>query len=120
MFNKTRHKVKKCFCKSCLQCFSSKKVLKKHKKDCLMINGAQNVKLEKGFIEFKNFNRQIPVPFKIYADFECLLKSCNVGVDIKTTLHVVLLIKMLYCTEVKIQCLNLFNVFSKSMIIAEM
>ena len=46
-----------------------------------MINGGQNVKLEKGFIEFKNFNRQIPVPFKIYADFECLLKSCDVGVD---------------------------------------
>ena len=46
-----------------------------------MINGAQNVKLEKGFIEFKNFNRQIPVPFKIYADFECLLKNCDVGIN---------------------------------------
>ena len=46
-----------------------------------MINDQQNVKLEKRFIEFKNFNRQIPVPFKIYADFECLLKSVNCGVD---------------------------------------
>ena len=46
-----------------------------------MTNGAQNVKLEKGFIEFKNFNRQIPVPFKIYADFECLLKSCDVAIN---------------------------------------
>ena len=45
-----------------------------------MINGKQNVKLEKGFIEFRNFNRQIPIPFKIYADFECLLKSCDVGI----------------------------------------
>ena len=51
------------------------------KKDCLLINGGQNVKLEKGFIEFKNFNRQIPVPFKIYADFEFLLKSCDVGIN---------------------------------------
>ena len=50
------------------------------KKGCLLINGWQNVKLEKGFIEFKNFNRQIPVPFKLYADSECLLKSCDVGV----------------------------------------
>ena len=41
----------------------------------------QNVKLEKGSIEFKNFNRQILVPFKIYADFECLLKSIDCGVD---------------------------------------
>ena len=46
-----------------------------------MINKGQNVKLEKRFISFKNFNRQIPVPFKIYADFECLLKGCDVGID---------------------------------------
>ena len=84
MFNKTRHKGKKYFCKSYLQCFSSEKVMEKHSKDCLLINGGQNVKLEKGFIEFKNFNRQIAVPFKIYADLECLLKPCDenlVGVD---------------------------------------
>ena len=47
MFNKTKNKNKKYFCKSCLQCFSSEKVLNEHKKDCLMINGGQNVKLEK-------------------------------------------------------------------------
>ena len=81
MFNKTKNKNKKYFCKSCLQCFSSEDVLERHKKGCLLINGGQNVKLVKGFIEFKNINRQISVPFKIYADFECLLKSCDVGVD---------------------------------------
>ena len=81
MFNKIKNKNKKYFCTSCFQCFSSENVLKKHGKDCLIINGVQNVKLEKGFIEFKNYSRQIPVPFKIYADFECLLKSCDVGVD---------------------------------------
>ena len=46
-----------------------------------MINGKQNVKLEKAFIEFKNVNKQISVPFKIYADFDCLLKSIDCGVD---------------------------------------
>ena len=74
MFSKTKCKNKKWFCKSCLQCFSSEKVLLEHSKDCLLINGGQNVKLEKGFIEFKNHNKQIPVPSKIYADFECLFK----------------------------------------------
>ena len=44
MFHKTKNKNKKCFCKSCLQCFSSKTVLTKHK-DCLSINGKQSVKL---------------------------------------------------------------------------
>ena len=104
LFNKAKNKNKKYFCKSCVQCFSSEKVLNEHKKDCLLINGGQNVKLEKGVVEFVNLNRQIPVPFKIYADFECILKGCDVGFDnvvfhtlrnIKTKFLVVLLIKLL-------------------------
>ena len=80
MFSKTKHKGKKWFCKSCLQCFSSEIVLNCHKKDCLIINGGQNVKLEKAFIEFNNFNEMIPAHFKIYADFECLLKKVDSGI----------------------------------------
>ena len=41
----------------------------------MSINGKQSVKLEKGIIEFENYFKQIPVPFKIYADFECNLKG---------------------------------------------
>ena len=44
-----------------------------HKENCLIINGKQNVKLGKGSISFKNYSKQLPVPFKIYADFECIL-----------------------------------------------
>ena len=47
----------------------------KHEEVCLSITGAQSVRLEKETIEFKNHFKQIPVPFKIYADFECNLKS---------------------------------------------
>ena len=39
MFHKTKNKNKKWFCRSCLQCFSSKNVWTKHKEDCLIING---------------------------------------------------------------------------------
>ena len=49
-------------------------MLIKHKENCLSINGKQSVKLEKGIIEFENYFKQIPVPFKIHADFECNLK----------------------------------------------
>ena len=35
MFNKTKHKCRKYFCKTCLKCFSSENVLNEHKKDCL-------------------------------------------------------------------------------------
>ena len=75
MFHKTKNKNKKWFCRSCLLCFSSENVLKKHKEDCLSINGKQSVKLEKGTIQFENYSKQIPVPFTIYADFECNLSS---------------------------------------------
>ena len=75
MFHKTKNKNKKWFCKSCIQCFSSENVLIKHKEDCLSISGKQSINLEKGTIEFKNYFKQLPVPFEIYADFGCNLKN---------------------------------------------
>ena len=64
MCNKTKNKNKKYFCKYCLQCFSSKKVLIEHKENCLIINGKQTVKLKSGSMSFK-----------IYTDFECILEG---------------------------------------------
>ena len=74
-FTKQKNKNKKYFFYCCLQCFSSKNVLTKHKDVCLRINGAQLLGLEKRIIEFKNYFKQMPVPWKLYADFECNLKS---------------------------------------------
>ena len=55
---------------------SSENMLTKHKKDCLSINGKQSVKLEEGTTDFElNYFKQIPVPFQIYADFECNLRG---------------------------------------------
>ena len=78
MFHKTKNKNKKWFCKNCLQCFSSENILIKHKKDCLSINGVQSVKLEEGIINFEHYFKQLPIPFKIYADFECNLKNAEI------------------------------------------
>ena len=69
MFNNTKYKNKKHFCRYCLQCFISKWVLKKHKETCLKINGKQTVKLRSSSNKFKNHFRHLAVPFKIYADF---------------------------------------------------
>ena len=46
-----------------------------HKEDCLNISGKQSVKLEKGKTAFGNYFKQVPVPFKVYANFECNLKG---------------------------------------------
>ena len=78
MFHKTKSKNKKWFCKSCLQCFSSRNVLIKHKEDCLSINGVQSVYVQEGIIKFKNYSKQLPVLFKIYADFECNLQDTEI------------------------------------------
>ena len=114
------------FCKSCLQCFSSENVLTKHKEDCLSINGKQSVKQEEGTNEFENYFKQIPVPFKIYADFECNLRgveSCegSCTTNIKITFLVVLLTKLfalmigllsqLLFLGVKMQLMNLLKQF---------
>ena len=55
VFHKTKNKNKEYFCKSCLQCFNSKNVLKKHKEVCLTINDAQSIRLKKRTTEFKNY-----------------------------------------------------------------
>ena len=128
MFHKTKNKNKKRFCRSCLQCFSSKNVLAEHKKNCLIINGKQSVKLKKRTIKFKDYSKQIPVPIKIYADFDCNLQgveSCKGSYikNIKITFFVVLLLKFalmidlvnqLLFLEVKMLLMNLFKQFLKS------
>ena len=53
-------------------------MLIKHKEDFLSINEVQPVKVKEEIIEFENYFKQIPAAFKIYADFECNLKSAEV------------------------------------------
>ena len=77
MYNQTKHKGRKHFCMYCLQCFSSERVLNNHKVDCIEINGEQAIKMpEPGSkIAFKNYRRQLPTPFVIYADFEAITEK---------------------------------------------
>ena len=49
----------------------------KHGENCLITNGKQSVKLKRGSISFKDYFKQLPVSFKIFADFECILKGAR-------------------------------------------
>ena len=124
MFHKTKNKNKKWFCRSCL----------KHKENCLSINGKQSVKLEEGIIEFENYFKQIPVPFKIYDDFDCSLRGVesyegSYTKNIKITFLVVLLtnlfalmiglLSQLLVIKVKTQLINLLKQFLRSISAAE-
>ena len=77
MYSKTKDQHKKHHCMSCLQSFTKEEILNQHKKQCLLINGCQAVNYESGTIKFANYNKQIPILFKIYADTECVLKCTN-------------------------------------------
>ena len=87
-----------------------------------------------GEIEFENYFKQIPVPFKIYADFQCNLRGveCYEGSytkNIKITFLAVLLIKLFVLMigllsqflliEVKMQLMNLLKQFLRSINIAK-
>ena len=87
MYSKTKHKDRKHFCMSCLQNFTTKEILNNHRERCLLINDTQAVKYETGIIKLKNYEKQIPIPFKIYADTECLLKRINISEGKYTKLY---------------------------------
>ena len=68
-------------CKRCFQHFTKKELLDKHIEYCSN-NKTAVVKLPKPntFLCFKNYKKQLPVPFVVYADFECFTKpmsSCS-------------------------------------------
>ena len=74
-------------------------MLAEHKEVSFSINGVQSVRLWET-IKFKVYFKQIPVPFKIYADFESNLKAVEIcegfySKNIKILFLVVLLTKLL-------------------------
>ena len=79
MYNQTKNNGRKHFCMYCLQGFSSERVLINHKVDCIEINGKQSIKMPApgSTIAFKNYRRQLPAPFVIYADFEAITEKVS-------------------------------------------
>ena len=74
-----------------------------HKEVCLKTNSKQTVKLKSSLTEFKNYYRQIPAPFKIYANFEFILKSVK-----SMEKQVVFIQKNINITFLAILLINLF------------
>ena len=73
--------------KSFQKSFTTKEILNNHRERCLLINDTQAVKYETGVIKFKNYEKQIPIPFKIYADTKCFLKRVNISEGKYTKLY---------------------------------
>ena len=104
-------------------------MLIKHKKDCLSINGMQSVDVEEWIIKFENYFKQLSIPFKIYAAFECNLKILKfmkvlaqrnimiiflVVMLLKLFALIIDLVNQLLFTEVKMLLMNLLKQFLKN------
>ena len=72
--NQTRHKAQIYYCPYCLHGFVREQLLEDHKPLCSQ-HGPQRIELpneDNMFLQFKDFHKQLRVPFVIYADFESL------------------------------------------------
>ena len=76
---KTGTNKKKLFiCKRCFWHFSKEELLDKHIEYCLNNKTAVvDMPPKNKFIHFKNYYKQLPIPFVVYADFECFTKPMN-------------------------------------------
>ena len=65
-------------CKRCFSYYTKQDLLDKHIKYCSR-NKTAIVKMPEPntFLHFKNYYKQLPVPFVVYADFECFTKPMN-------------------------------------------
>ena len=65
-------------CKRCFCHFTKPELLDKHIKYCYS-NNSSFVKMPKPgtSLHFKNYYKQLPVPFTVYADFECITKTMS-------------------------------------------
>ena len=93
----------------------------------------QSVKVEERTIEFQNCFKQLPVPLKIFADFECNLRDVEIYegfytkkifmflVLLLTKLFVLMidLVSQLLFIEVKILLMNLSKQFLKNISIVK-
>ena len=87
VFQKSKHKCRKYFCMHCLRSFTTEEILNNHKSHCLLINSTQKSTFESRFIKFKNYGKEIPLPYKIYADIECFNKKVNFKKGNNTTFY---------------------------------
>ena len=76
---KTKSKDGKIFiCKRCFTHYTKEELLEKHIKYCFN-NQTVAVKMPESntYLYFKNYHKQLPIPFVVYADFECFTKPMN-------------------------------------------
>ena len=91
MGDRTKHHEKTFYCYHCLHNFSRQDLLYQHKPNC-QSHVTQRIDFPKNekdkWVYFKDYARQLKVPFVIYADFECFttpIDNCTPEPDRSST-----------------------------------
>ena len=88
--------------------------MQEHKEICLEINGKQSVKLKSGSSKFKNYFKQIAVPFK--TDTECNLEKNHINDRDKNTSYAKKYQNHIHCSfAYKLVCID--DKFSKPVVL---
>ena len=83
LINKDSHK--KQVCRRCLTAFSAQGVLNDHMKRCLNQNNSSISFPKSNCFMFNDYYMKIPIPFRVYAHFECNIQPHqNETIKLKT------------------------------------
>ena len=81
LFDQSKNSNSKRFCERCLHGYSRRELLERHKPECkgLLENPTRTEVPKEGEnkMDFKNFFKQMKVPYAVYADFECILRRID-------------------------------------------
>ena len=76
-------------CPYCLYCFTTESGLQNHRGEC-GTHGVQRITYptpDSNTLTFSNIQHQMPIPFTIYADFECFLGKSDIDAGNSTKFH---------------------------------
>ena len=78
LLREKQQKNERFYCDSCLNPLPTEDYLEKHKEFCETFGAVKTIPPKQtGFMKFKNFRNQTPMPFRIYADSEAILKPVS-------------------------------------------
>ena len=81
LYDQNRHNESKHFCERCLHGYSRRELLERYKPECKgLLKSPTRTEMPKegdNKMAFKNFYKQMKVPYAVYADFECVLRKIN-------------------------------------------
>ncbi|XP_055384219.1 uncharacterized protein LOC129613909 [Condylostylus longicornis] len=117
----TKHKSMIHLCNTCLLCFYNEQDLLLHKPECNRVITSLPSN-ERQIIKFEKYERQLDIPFVVYADFECVLQnisSCSPNPTISSTEDIQIHVPCSYVTlSLRLMTILIFSEWIRGWIVS--